>query len=161
MGTVLYGEVIDKNLLNATFFNPASRTEVKGDYIIVMHYLSMRYFEVVGVLLLMSVMGTCLGIFLGFHLYITSLNMTTNEFFKWRAVRKFHKKETRKYQQAFKDGTLTTSTTKTNGNVKLQVESAADVDVGCTGPNGEAVQEKVDDDNEIFYPGLVPTNIYE
>ena len=104
MALVMYGEIIDKNLLNATFFNAVTGAEVQADYIIVFHYLFMRHFQICGVLILMSVMSVMLGIFLGFHLYITSFNMTTNEFFKWRSVQKWHKKEKQKYEKALKEG---------------------------------------------------------
>lgn len=42
MATVLYGEVLEKDLLNATFFNAVTGAEVEADYIIVFHYLFMR-----------------------------------------------------------------------------------------------------------------------
>ncbi|KAL3785135.1 hypothetical protein HJC23_013294, partial [Cyclotella cryptica] len=155
MATALYGEVVDKNLLSATFFDTSSRTEVKADYIIVFHYMCMRYFEIMGVLLLMTVMSVCLGMFLGFHLYITARNMTTNEFFKWKAVHKWHKKETRKYQLALKNGTFL-KVSKQNG----PDQSVSDLDVGCTGPIGEAAVSEAEEDKHAFDPGPIPQNIY-
>ena len=88
MYCVMYGEVLDKNLLNATFFNAVTGAEVEADWIIVFHYLFMRNFQICGVLILMCVMSVMLGIFLGFHIYITARGQTTNKFFKWRAVKR-------------------------------------------------------------------------
>ena len=134
IATLMYGIIVDKNLLNATFFNAITGTEVKADYFIVFHYLFMRYFGLCGVLLLMSVMTVMLGSFLGFHLYITSRNMTTNEFFKWKNVRKWHRKETQKYELALKQGKKGTKTIRNFTNNSFFPEQASDVDVGCAGP---------------------------
>lgn len=161
MGTVLYGEIVDKKLLSATFYNAATGLQVQSDYFIVMHYLCMRHFEIVGVLLLMTVMSAFLGAFLGFHLYITSVNMTTNEFFKWRAVRKFHRKETKRYQKALKSSTVQSSTQKNIAVQALANQSVSDVDVSCTGQVEEEAPSKIDENDEIFDPGPMPKNIYK
>eukprot|EP00956_Cyclotella_meneghiniana_P014906 scaffold22587_cov70-Cyclotella_meneghiniana.AAC.3 len=141
------------------WLNQATGDEVKADYFIVLQYLSMRHFEIVGVLLLMSVMSVFLGIFLVFHLYITACNMTTNEFFKWRAVEKFHKKEKKRYQEALKDGKVKPVTK--NGSAKTALaDHSSDTDVGCTGPLSNATLKDGENSKEIFDPGLMPRNIY-
>jgi len=76
---VLHGEIVSKDLMNATFFNAVTGVEVKADYWIVFHYLYIRYMPMCSIFILMAVMALVLGIFLGFHLYISSKNMTTNE----------------------------------------------------------------------------------
>lgn len=76
---ILYGEVMEKNLLNATFINAKTGEEVSADSFIVFHYLYMRHLQLCSIFILMSVMAIVLGIFLCFHLYISSKNMTTNE----------------------------------------------------------------------------------
>ncbi len=76
---VLHGEIVSKDLLNATFFNAVTGVEVRADYWIVFHYLYIRYMPMCSIFILMAVMALVLGIFLGFHLYISSKNMTTNE----------------------------------------------------------------------------------
>ena len=156
MASVLYGEVLDKNLLNATFFNAITGAEVQADYIIVFHYLFMRYFQISGVLLLLTVMSLMLGIFLGFHLYITSRNMTTNEFFKWRSVKKWHKKERQKFQDALKDKSRSP---KSDIRATL-AKQVPDGDVGCTGLTDKSQTRELEDD-DIIDPGEMPKNIYE
>jgi hypothetical protein len=160
MGTVLYGEVIDKYFLNATFLNATTGIEVRTNCITVMNFLFANYFEIAGVLLLMSVMTVVLGTFLGFHLYIASYNITTNEYFKWRAVRKFHKKETRKYHQALKDGTVR-NIPKENDLTRLPEQILLDVDVGCSGPVGEGTLWESHNENGFFNPGPLQKNIYK
>jgi hypothetical protein len=158
MGTVLYGEILEKNLFNATFYNAVTGMEVKADYFIILHFLMMRHFEIMAVMLLMTVMSVCLGIFLGFHLFVTSVNMTTNEFFKWRAVKKFHKKETKRYLQALKDGKVEPAQ---KSDAKTELDTSDDADVGCAGPKGESSPSKANEEDDIFNPGPVPTNKYK
>lgn len=159
MAWVLYGKIMEKDLLNATFFNALTGAEVEADYFIVFHYLFARHMQICAVLLLMSVMSAFLSVFLAFHVYIASRNMTTNEYFKWRSVRKWHKKERRKYERALRDGMIGSKKGDAGGALSKQVP---DGDVGCTGPvggEGEPSSDVIADD-EIFDPGPVPKNIY-
>ena len=153
MALVMYGEIIDKNLLNATFFNAVTGAEVQADYIIVFHYLFMRHFQICGVLILMSVMSVMLGIFLGFHLYITSFNMTTNEFFKWRSVQKWHKKEKQKYEKALKEGKVRKQSSNARASLPKQEVPDVDVDVGCTGPVASEHENDIAENVNVLDPG--------
>jgi len=153
MATLMYGEVIEKDLLNATFFNAVTGAEVEAGNIIVFHYLFARHFQICGVLLLMSVMAVVLGMFLSFHLFITSRNMTTNEFFKWGSVRRWHKKEKLKYEQALKDGKI-----GSKSNAGILSKQVPDGDVGCTGP--VAAESDIIADDDIMDPGPMPENIF-
>jgi len=155
MARVLYGEIVEKKLFSATFFNAVTGEEVQADKIVVFHFLFARHFQICGVLMLMSVMAVMLGIFLAFHLYITSQNMTTNEFFKWRSVRRWHKKEKLKYKHTLKDGNL-----KTASNADTMSKQVPDGDVGCTGPVTAESSLQVIDDDEVIDPGPMPKNIY-
>jgi hypothetical protein len=148
MASVLYGEILDKDLLNATFFNVATGVEVKADFVIVFHYLFMRHFQLCGVLLLLSVMGVTLGIFWGFHLYITSLNMTTNEFFKWQSVKRWHKIERLKYEAAMKDGMMPKKC-----DSKLFSQQVPDGDVGCVGTAASKPPSDIIANDDILDPG--------
>jgi len=132
---LLHGEVLDRDLLNAVYYNAATGEEVRADKFVVAHYLSMRHFEMCSVLLLMGVMSIMLGAFLGFHLYIASRNVTTNEFFKWRDVRGWHRMEREEYERA-----------------KAVGEGRADQ--SCGGGKSEAEDGPSD-------PGPMPVNIYD
>lgn len=148
VGAVMYGEVLDKDLLNAIFYNAATGEEVQADYFVVFHYLFIRHFELCCVLLLMSVMVLMLGLFLGFHLYITSINMTTNEYFKWRSVKRWHNKERLKYETALKVGLI--ATTECNSEL-LSQQQVPEGDIGCVGAT--AVEPPIIADDAIFDPG--------
>eukprot|EP00578_Thalassiosira_sp_NH16_P014712 CAMPEP_0181124912 /NCGR_PEP_ID=MMETSP1071-20121207/26754_1 /TAXON_ID=35127 /ORGANISM="Thalassiosira sp., Strain NH16" /LENGTH=311 /DNA_ID=CAMNT_0023210289 /DNA_START=554 /DNA_END=1489 /DNA_ORIENTATION=+ len=167
MWRVLAGEVIEKDLLNATFFNAVTGAEVQADRIIVFHYLFARHLPICGVLLLMSVMSIALGAFLGFHLYISSMNMTTNEYFKWRAVKRWHKKEKMRYERARKDGKIgkrkmVNDDDAGSEEARLLEKVVPDGDVGCVGPVATSTSPKDDDaaEDEILDPGPMPKNIY-
>jgi hypothetical protein len=146
VASLMYGEVKERDLLNATFYNAMTGEIVKTDTMIVIHYLFMRYFQLCCVLVLMSVMSVLLGVFLAFHFYITSCNMTTNEYFKWRAVKKWHKKMRLKYERAAKSGKVSSVLSVSN--------PVHDDDVGCMGPvaGGKPSSETIEED-EIINPG--------
>lgn len=88
--------------------------------------------------------------------------MTTNEFFKWKSVRRWHKKEKQKYEQSLQYREVADK--KTN-NIESKNSTGvpgelSDVDVGCTGPRGELLQHSASD-SEVMDPGQLPKNIYE
>jgi palmitoyltransferase len=98
----LYGSIIvfkllqgitDKmNLFQATFVNAVTGEEVDEiDLFLVGQYLTSEYFPLVSLGVLLTGMSILLGIFVIFHLYITSRGMTTNEFYKWREVRRIYR----------------------------------------------------------------------
>uniref|UniRef100_A0A7S4VY78 Palmitoyltransferase n=1 Tax=Ditylum brightwellii TaxID=49249 RepID=A0A7S4VY78_9STRA len=177
---LFYGEIIDKDLHNARFFNVATGAEVIADNMMVFHYLLMTHFYLAMVLLLMSIMTLMLGAFLGFHLYITARGMTTNEYFKWKEVRKWYKKATRQYQKAVQDGKVGVSVSNNSSSSSVDKGGISDdTDIGCTGPmntttsngsGGTATtttsttttnKTKNDIEEEIMDPGPFPQNIYD
>ncbi len=169
--TLFWGEVIDKNLLNATFYNGATGEEVQADMFVVCHYLFMKYFALCAVFILMSVMSVVLGLFFLFHMYIASNGMTTNEFYKWRQVKKWHKRAVQKYEnvKASKNGTTSRKNVeirdmKGEGGAQnnAQIDLTDDVDIGCTGPlgKGKEGQSRPDTNEEVEDPGPFPVNIY-
>jgi palmitoyltransferase ZDHHC4 len=135
-GTVLLcklfaGEIEDKQLFQVTFFDKASGKEYPADNWVVFQYMFHRHMYAAGILTIMAVMAIALAGFLGYHGYITSIGMTTNESYKWAEVRKWHKsqvkiyQEYQKQQQTLKDG----SPTSDNGqqhHVPQPVEAVED-----------------------------------
>lgn len=159
--SLFWGEIQDRDLLNAIFFNGITGEEVKADIWIVGHYLFMKYFALCAVLTLTSVMSLVLGLFFAFHLYISASGMTTNEFFKWRQVKKWHAIATSKYKKAQKQGI----SNKNRKLDKIANENAIqgltdDIDVGCVGPVGAGEQSNKTEYDSEDDPGPFPTNIY-
>ena len=94
MYKLLLGIVDRLNLFHATFINVATGEEVDEiDLFLVGQYLSTQYFPIVSLGALLAAMSLMLGAFVAFHIYITSRGMTTNEFFKWRDVRRIYRSQ--------------------------------------------------------------------
>jgi hypothetical protein len=107
----------------------------------------------------MSVMSIALGLFLGYHIWLTSHGLTTNESFKWDEIKKWYKKELRRYEEAVQNGEVID-----DGQNKPIV---SDGDVTCTstgqstnnGGNQENENDRFDV-NVVRHPGPKPVNIY-
>ena len=72
------------------FFDRVTGEEHYGSIWIISQYLFARHLIEAAVLLLMGVMGIALGLFLGYHIYLTSYGLTTNESFKWGTFTQVH-----------------------------------------------------------------------
>jgi palmitoyltransferase len=158
---LFYGEVLDKKLLEATFFNPATGQEFKADWFIITQYLFQRHFYISSVVLLMTVMTFVLGGFLTYHVWLTSRGMTTNESVKWGQVRKWHKQESKRYQHAVKNGLVSEQMDASNASSVV-----TDGDVTCTGaadpaPTANGQRGEKETGTPIYDPGPMPKNIYD
>jgi len=89
-----------------------------------------------------------------------------HQFFKWKSVRKWYKKEKQAYEQSLQQQHRECSggkkTTDSN-NIPAEI---SDVDVGCTGPRGEVLISSSSSSSSvpnrsIEDPGQMPSNIYE
>jgi len=155
---LLLGEIEDKNLFNAIFFNAQTGQEVNADFWVISHFMFMRHFQLSAIMVLMGAMAVVLGLFMAFHLYMAATGITTNEYYKWRQVKKWHKKEKSKYEEAVKAGKIKS---KTVANATMR--ALPDVDVGCVGPTSQPKEEVQDDGpakGEVNDPGPYPANIY-
>ncbi|OWZ06417.1 Palmitoyltransferase [Phytophthora megakarya] len=87
---VLYGIMLDeyRHLLNEPFLNENTHAVVQGEPMVVVRYL-IHEEAIITVLFVTCVgMGLALVCFCVFHLYLVSSNLTTNEFFKHREIRR-------------------------------------------------------------------------
>lgn len=152
---LFWGEVLDKKLLEVTFFNPSTGKEFTADWFVVAQYLFQRNFYLAGVFLLMAVMTVVLSVFLGYHIWLTSRGMTTNESAKWGQVKKWHRQESKRYEQAVKAGLVPVNNTST-------APEPTDSDVGCTGAVPTNEDGTIGDTVErpLTDPGPMPQNIY-
>jgi len=173
-GTVLTyhmfnGEVQDRDLLNAVFYNAETGEEVQADFWVVSHFLFMKHFQLCAVFILMGAMSLVLGLFFLFHLYMASKGMTTNEYYKWRQVKKWHKKETHKFMKAVVEGRMEDARLKNSSQKEpVGMGEMPDVDVGCVGPINSGTKSSSEDEQrsnnantDIMDPGPFPKNIYD
>jgi palmitoyltransferase len=176
---LLRGEVRDRDLFNAIFFNAETGEEIEADLWVIAHYIFMKHFQLCAVFLLMAVMSVVLGLFFMFHLSIASRGMTTNEYYKWRQVHKWYKKEKSKFLRAVKEGIIKDDQAFVSEQARNTEKSSfapvniSDGDVGCVGPvnvnadSSQVQQVSADDGDEkeevdkIMDPGPRPKNVYD
>jgi palmitoyltransferase len=186
-GLILYGRVVKEDLFSIRFYNMQSREYVPASYYVVGSYLTRDDgIYIVGLLLLSGVMGLVMWAFLGFHVYLVSVGKTTNEFFKWQDLKRWHKRATANYKAA-KEGKngwvagkpfdLKSADYKMTGVTQEMVDNfesimQQDKDVGCVGATtaaaAEGEEKKVEGNGGegaaksyiCEDPGPYPLNIY-
>ncbi|ETN04294.1 hypothetical protein PPTG_14989 [Phytophthora nicotianae INRA-310] len=89
---VLFATLSDEyqHLLREEFLDENTRTVVQGEPMVVVRYLIHEESILIVLFVLCVGMGIALVCFSGFHLYLVSNNLTTNEFFKRRELRRSH-----------------------------------------------------------------------
>ncbi|KAH7474926.1 hypothetical protein PRIC1_012940 [Phytophthora ramorum] len=87
---VLFAILADeyRQLLGEQFLNESTHTVVQGEPMVVVRYLVHAEAAVTVLFVLCVGMGFALVCFSGFHLYLVSSNLTTNEFFKRKELRR-------------------------------------------------------------------------
>ena len=146
------GEVYEMGLHEAVFFDRVTGEEHHGSIWIICQYMFARHLIESAVLVLMAVMGIALALFLGYHIWLTTTGLTTNESFKWGEVQRWYKKELKRYEEAVKNGEVVEQ-----GQNKPAV---SDGDVTCTPIGDQPKAAENFDVNAIRHPGPKPVNIY-
>lgn len=88
---IFKNETDEMQLFQAKFISVATGTKMDANKWIVFQFLFAQYMPLAGVFLLLSVMSILLSAFLIFHLHLIVRGMTTNEFYKWRSLRKYYR----------------------------------------------------------------------
>uniref|UniRef100_A0A7S4RC64 Palmitoyltransferase n=1 Tax=Ditylum brightwellii TaxID=49249 RepID=A0A7S4RC64_9STRA len=178
---LFYGEIVDNDLWNAKFANAITGEDVETDKWVVFQYLVTTHYYLGRVLLLMVVASIPLLGFLGFHCYITARGMTTNEYYKWKKVRRIHGTYKMNYDRAVKEGKVVLSKVSSSGtdNGKEHSEKSESSTTGKVNDDVKVVgldvpskssnipttstadEESDDEEEEIIDPGPFPRNIYD
>ena len=82
------------------------------------------------------------------------------QFFKWKSVRRWHKREKQKYDEYIQNVKVVRSNIKAD-TINCDPGELVDVDVGCVGPMGDLHRYSTADNKEVVDPGNFPSNIYE
>jgi len=160
------------DLMNAVYIDAVEGVEIRATRWVVGNYMLRKRVGMATIMVLMAAMTVALGLFLGFHLYIAATGMTTNEYYKWKQVKRWYWNEKGRYQKAKKEGTLVDTSSDSKGMKELK-----DVDVGCVGPvaatsdvidlhkdTNTTTTDNADVDRNkpmpIADPGQFPKNIY-
>lgn len=145
-------EIEKLQLWDVVYINRSNGEEFKATPYVVFQFLLQRHRMQAGLFLLFSVMGFVLTLFLGYHVWITSRGMTTNEASKWSEIKAWYKAELKRYNKAVKEGLVDEKT-----GSKLVV---SDGDVTCSGASGEHKEDSRAEAVQVFHPGPWPKNIY-
>jgi hypothetical protein len=100
LSMLFYGELTEKQLWHATFFDRYSGMEVPSSHWILFQYLMQIHFAECSIGLLTVVMSFALGLFFGYHAWLTSRGLTTNESSKWDAINRWHRQQTKQFRHA-------------------------------------------------------------
>lgn len=162
-----------------------AREEIDMTYWAMLKHVTQEYPALSIVHFFMIFGALCLSAFFGFHIMLTCRNMTTNEYYKWKVIKKIHTDAQKEYQQAVKDGRAeTTHSGKgfTNSSSFGLLKLYENISVGCIGANYLSIRmdlniphaddsedflsmvEDSDEDsdvsNSINDPGSMPINSY-
>jgi len=138
VGWLLFVYEIDAHdLWNHMFFHRKTGAAYPATTTIVLQYLFQRLPLQSGVFVLLSVMSVVLLLFLGWHCWIASRGMTTNEYVKWKQVHKWYNGELHRYHNRTADETM-----------PVQHKDNDD----------DTTDEH--DTQQVYHPGPKPKNIY-
>lgn len=165
---IFWEQIVKDDLLNARFYNASTGVEVDAGFRVIFNYLYAKNRGVSGCFLLQVILGIAFLVFFIFHIMLVCRNMTTNEFSKWRSVRKWHLQAKKRYLAAVKEGRV--GKDKVDGKGGFQAADALEnVDVGCAGISMKSEEARdqyhpEDDESEEMDesvdPGPFPVNIY-
>lgn len=181
VGQLFYGTlVIDQGLLRVTFVDRNTGVEHPATWWILTQFVFHQYLWESGALLVMSVMALALTVFLMYHCYLTSVNLTTNEAYKWSQVKQWHKKQLKQYQQQQQQqpqqqkhhplsATSASRPVLTAPPVPKETSRSSSEETAATRPDDAEGEDEDDthngeDDSEVeaplSHPGPMPRNIY-
>lgn len=160
---IFYSESERLGLNTATFYDSKGNL-LKTSRKVGIQYMMQRYTALVSLWVVMFVLALVLTGFVLFHTYLIYNGMTTNEFYKWKAVRKWHAQASTKYalyvgKRAKENATTSNQSSKGSG-VSQGYLVPEDVDIGCVGPTLSSKSIPVDE-SKIDVPkdpGVLPVD---
>ena len=152
VGMCVYGTTVSYILLRGELEDEPGFFQTK----LVM--MAWKYVWIVVAFLLMLTMCFVLGAFFAFHLWLTAKNMTTNEYYKWKEIKAWHKDATAKYQRALRTGAIRADGGKTmaSGMTYYQIRNKSterDEEKSSSGDDAK--------DGIIINPGPMKVNAYD
>ena len=153
LGYLFQSEINKLKIWDVMFINRANGEEFHASPYVIFQYLFQRFPLHSALLLMFLVLGFVMILFLGYHLWITSRGMTTNEASKWSQVRQWYKAELKRYNKAVKEGHMVVKKEQSTPTV-------IDGDVTCLGAKTEQTTEERKEMQQICHPGPMPKNIY-
>jgi len=85
-GCILYQIIVKEQLLTTRFIDRKTGRQIEASYWIVFQFLLQNHHWIVCLFIMCLVMGVVLACFWGYHVYLASINETTNERFKYETM---------------------------------------------------------------------------
>lgn len=143
---LLKGEIIENIVWDAIFYDGDTAKQVEAErlkYFLVVRFLIKNYWPLCLAMIVVTTIVVRLTPFFMFHIYISANGMTTNEYYKWKQIRKHHPQKYIGFEGASKNGTV-------GENAKKKVKAK-------TSYSSHATTTTSPDSRS----GSVPTNIYD
>lgn len=133
--SAISGEIGRRGLWAAEF-EPTHRTNgslrLANDWSLLTKFVIYHFSPAVTLALFLGILVVMLGAFLGYHLWLIHMGMTTNESFKWSDYERFLRRTAKAEEQAALDNPFT-ELVKNVGPESFDADD--DRDVGCMGPS--------------------------
>jgi palmitoyltransferase len=154
---MLVSEIYDPKieLMKRTFSIAGTNETVRGDKLhVILNYLLSKYTGIVVLFLLVFSMFLAITGFFLYHLYLIAIGQTSNETYKWAAVKRTYKKMLHNYKTYQASG----NRNEAGPSNAIKYEGDDDNHVGCV--PSEAPSNSVDTFTPPSDPGEFPPNIY-
>jgi hypothetical protein len=163
---VVYGSTVLYIILKGKAFEAEAETGLLLFQTALVVSLLWRHAWITLALLVMLTTTALLGSLLAFHIWLIYKGLTTNEYYKWKAIKVWHKEATKTYQRALKSGVTVESSSAEGGggqqsssiNTCYDDEEKNNND---NDKNGAIDPHSSGDSSSILNPGPMPQNKYD
>jgi hypothetical protein len=187
---MLVSEIYERDLFSATFYNTRTQQHFPATYSMLFQYVLGKHLGLFIIWLFCLIMDIAIFAFLSYHLLLIARGQTTNETYKWAAVKRIHKKMVTAYKD-YSEKKEVTGVSSPVIPVQNQLKefksplsgvvSQGETNVGCIPPlsthdstesnntlrdgltppeERSRDQQTISDDDVPIDPGPFPTNIY-
>lgn len=151
---IFKNEIEELQLWRAKFINAKTKMEVDANIWVVLQFLFARHGPMAAHLLLMSVMALILSSFLLFHLHLIVRGMTTNEFYKWRNLRRKKLPHSSNESDFVKESEDSINTVKQKTNRRNRNGDSSDIPDNSKKEDGSDPREEISFHN-IYNLGII------
>jgi hypothetical protein len=165
---VVYGSAVLYIILRGKAFEAQAETGLLSFPSALVTSFLWRHVWITTALLVMLTTTALLGSFFAFHMWLIYKGLTTNEYYKWKAIRVWHKEATKTYQSALKNGIIVESSSSSEGGGGGQHSSSVNTcyddeekNNNDNDKNGAIDPHSSGDSSSILNPGPMPQNKYD
>lgn len=173
-------DIYQRDLFNATFYNTRTQQHFPASYSMLFQYVLGKHLGLFIIWLFCLIMDFAIFAFFTYHLFLIWKGQTTNETYKWAAVKRIHKKMVLAHKEFKKNCNISANKSRTaNDSDRVNEPNAAlsgvsqseESNVGCipvqTGKIADETTQTSSQENDLNHefdgrvdPGPFPINIY-